>query len=330
MRIRQAIKKLKLFSSITVGLILFGCSENFSDDDFLFDAPERYDALIETGWAHFQNGMYQEAIDDFSKASERNAIEPEVYLGLGWSYARNLELIKGENNLQKAIAFAIFDSLNSDRITSESLAGIGLIKLASGNYAECITYIDQVLETDESFEFSMDIYVNTDRLTISKAESYYYLMEIEQSYLILQDLGIEMDYVHETSEPGTVSYGEYYQDSDGNGEWDPGEPLDDRNGNEIWDKNNTTSQGEILVSVNEDHNEECIPGIHYHSTLVSGTAVRSDGIIYTILKTYEGTNWLLISGNPIVNEGHTVEVDYIFSEDYTEFLNKLLGSITTY
>ena len=61
--------------------------------------------------SHFQDGMYQEAIDAFSKASERNAVEPAVYLGLGWSYARNLELIKGENNLKKAIAFAIFDTL---------------------------------------------------------------------------------------------------------------------------------------------------------------------------------------------------------------------------
>ncbi len=309
---------LKLFSSFTVLLFLFGCGEKFSDDDFLFDPPEQYDALIETGWAHFQNGMYQEAIDAFSRASERNAIEPEVYLGLGWSYARNLELIRGENNLQKAVAFAVFDSLNSATLTSESLAGIGLIKLASGNYTECITYIDGLLEADESFVFSKDLSVNAQSLKISKAKSHYYIGEIEQSYLILKDLGIEVDYVQAVSETGTVSYGEYYQDIDGSDSWDSGEPLDDRNGNGVWDDSNTISLGEVLVSVNEDH------------SLVSGTAVRSDGINYTILKTYEGTNWLLIAGNPIVEEDHTVEVDYIFTEDYSEFLNKLLSSITNY
>ena len=127
-----------------------------------------------------------------------------------------------------------------------------------------------------------------------------------------------MDYVQEVSETGTVSYGEYYQDIDGSDSWDSGEPLDDRNGNGVWDDNNTISLGEVLVSVNEDH------------SLVSGTAVRSDGINYTILKIYEGTNWLLIAGNPIVEEDHTVEVDYIFTEDYSEFLNKLLSSITNY
>ena len=282
---------LKLFSSFTVLLFLLGCGEKFSDDDFLFDPPEQYDALIETGWAHFQNGMYQEAIDAFSRASERNAIEPEVYLGLGWSYARNLELIRGENNLQKAVAFAVFDSLNSATITSESLAGIGLIKLASGNYAECITYIDGLLEADESFIFSKDLSVNAQSLKISKAKSHYYIGEIEQSYLILQDLGIELDCdcVQTVTGTGTVSYGD-----------------------------NTISLGEVLVFVNEDH------------SLVSGTAVRSDGINYTILKTYEGTKWLLIAGNPIVEEDHTVEVDYIFTEDYSEFLNKLLSSITNY
>ena len=80
MRIRQAIKKLKLFSSITVGLILFGCSENFSDDDFLLPPPEQYDALIETGWAHFQSGMFLEAIDAFIGASHTRELRPSSSL----------------------------------------------------------------------------------------------------------------------------------------------------------------------------------------------------------------------------------------------------------
>ena len=313
---------LKLFSSFIVLLFLLGCSEKLSDDDFLFSPPEQYDALIVTGWAHFQNGMYQEAIYSFSRASERNAIEPEVYLGLGWSYARNLELIRGENNLQKAVAFAVFDSLNSATITSESLAGIGLIKLAAGNYAECITYIDQVLEleADESFAFSMDLSVNSQSLKISKAKSHYYLGEIEQSYLVLQDLGIELDCdcVQTVTGTGTVSHGEYYQDSDGSGSWDSGEPLDDRNGNGIWDNTNTFSFGEILISVNENHQ------------LVTSSLVYSDGVDYTIIKTYEGTNWFLVTGNPISDAGHIVGVEYTYTDDYSGFLNKLLEAITSY
>ena len=321
MRMRQTIKILTLFSSFTVVLILFGCSEKFSGDDFLFDPPEQYDALIETGWGHFQNGMYQEAIGSFIGASERNAIKPEVYLGLGWSYARNLELTKGESNLQKAIAFAIFDSpLNLARITAESLAGIGLIKLAAGNYAECITYIDQVLEADESFAFSKDSSVDSQSLKISKAKSHYYLGEIEQSYLVLQDLGIELDCdcVQTVTGTGTVSYGEYYEDSDGSGSWDSGEPLDDRNGNGIWDNTNTFAFGEVLISVDENHQ------------LISSSSVYSDGVDYTIIKTYEGTSWLLVTGNPISDAGHIVGVEYTYTEDYSGFLNKLLEAITSY
>ena len=311
---------LKLFSSFTVLLFLIGCGEKFSDDDFLFDPPEQYDALIETGWAHFQNGLYQEAIDSFTGASERNAIEPEVYLGLGWSYARNLELIKGENNLQKAIAFAIFDSLDLANITAESLAGIGLIKLAAGNYVECITYIDQVLEADGSFSFSKDLSINYQSLKISKAKSHYYLGEIEQSYLVLQDLGIELDCdcVQTVTGTGTVSHGEYYQDSDGSGSWDSGEPLDDRNGNGIWDNTNTFSFGEVLISVNKNHQ------------LVTSSLVYSDGVDYTIIKTYEGTNWFLVTGNPISDAGHIVGVEYTYTEDYSGFLNKLLEAITSH
>ena len=85
------------------------------------------------------------------------------------------------------------------------------------------------------------------------------------------------DCVQTVTGTGTVSYGEYYEDSDGSGSWDSGEPLDDRNGNGIWDNTNTFAFGEVLISVDENHQ------------LISSSSVYSDGVDYTIIKTYEGT-----------------------------------------
>jgi hypothetical protein len=176
------------------------------------------------------------------------------------------------------------------------------------------------LEADESFSFSKDLSVNYQSLKISKAKSHYYLGEIEQSYLVLQDLGIELDCdcVQTVTGTGTVSHGEYYQDSDGSGSWDSGEPLDDRNGNGIWDNTNTFSFGEVLISVNENHQ------------LVTSSLVYSDGVDYTIIKTYEGTSWVLVTGNPISDAGHIVGVEYTYTDDYSGFLNKLLEAITSH
>ena len=131
-------------------------------------------------------------------------------------------------------------------------------------------------------------------------------------------IGLDCDCVQTVTGTGTVSHGEYYEDSNGTGSWDSGEPLDDRNGNGIWDNTNTFAFGEVLISVNENHQ------------LVTSSLVYSDGVDYTIIKTYEGTSWLLVTGNPISDAGHIVGVEYTYTDDYSGFLNKLLEAITSY
>lgn len=310
------MKTLIKLIGVTGLILLIGCGEKFSDDDFLFGPSEQYDIYIESGWENFKDGNYPDAITAFSNASERDATQPEVYLGLGWSYARNLELTKAESNLQKALSFAFFDTLQQGKITTEALAGIGVVKLAGSAYEDCIMYVDSVLAKDNTFAFSMDSTVNATQLKLAKAESHYYLNEIEKCFVLLHDMGMLVGDVENMVVEGTISHGEYFVDADGSGSWDDGEYLDDRNGNGVWDSDNTTDKGEMLVSGQEGH------------YLISGTAVELNGVSYEILKTYEGTRWILISGNPVVDAGHIVVVTYFFTEDYSTFLNNLISLIT--
>ena len=205
-------------------LVLFSCEEKYSDDDFLFAPPVTYDQLVEEGWSYFQTGDFDTSIESFIMASERDATQPEVYLGLGWSYARNIELIKSISNFQKALSFAFFAPDNETQILAESLVGLALVSLASGNYNECIDYVDQALLLDPDFAFSKDASVNAQSLKLSQAESYYYLEEIQPCFNILHDLGANIDNVSDTTAFGVVSH-----------------------------TNNTLITGEMKVNVMENH-----------------------------------------------------------------------------
>ena len=99
-----AIQKITILITGFLLLQSFGCEEKYSDDSFLFEQPVTYDQLIEEGWIYFQAGDYETSIESFITASERDATQPEVYLGLGWGYARNIELTKSVSNFQKAIS----------------------------------------------------------------------------------------------------------------------------------------------------------------------------------------------------------------------------------
>jgi len=159
-----AIQKITILITGFLLLQSFGCEEKYSDDSFLFESPVTYNQLIEEGWAYFQAGDYDTSIESFIIASERDATQPEVYLGLGWGYARNIELTKSVSNFQKAISFAFFDSVNETRIMAESLAGLSLVSLARSNYADCIDYANQALSLAAEFSFSKDASVNSQSL----------------------------------------------------------------------------------------------------------------------------------------------------------------------
>lgn len=185
-------------------LISFGCEKKYSSDSFLFGPPVTYDQLIEEGWNYFQAGDYDTSIESFIMASERDATQPEVYLGLGWGYARNIELTKSVSNFQKANSFAFFDPVNETRILAESFAGLSLVSLASGNYANCIDYADQTLSLAAEFSFSKDAAVNAFSLKLSQAESYYYLENIQACFNIINELGANINNVTDTTSYGIV------------------------------------------------------------------------------------------------------------------------------
>ena len=63
-------------------ILIVGCSENFSKDNFLKNKPRTYEWLMENAWLAFSDSEFDLAINYFRTAADRDATKSEPYLGL--------------------------------------------------------------------------------------------------------------------------------------------------------------------------------------------------------------------------------------------------------
>ncbi len=184
--------KIKIGSSVIMVALLLGCSTEFSDNPFLNDPPESFDALMDQGWAAFESEHYDLALEAFSEAAERKATVPEVYLGLGWSSIRSLNLQDGKVYLGSAIAFAFLDEANGDQIIIDSQSGLAGIALAEGDYDAVLDYVDLVTSASSDYSFAHDAEVNIDALLRLRMTALYYQGEYATVFEEILNQGIVM------------------------------------------------------------------------------------------------------------------------------------------
>ena len=197
--------KTKILIAFILVALIMACSTEFSDDNFLVEPPESFDDLMLQGWSAFETQRYSVAVETFSAAAERKATLPEVYLGLGWSNIRDLNLENGRIYLGSAISFAFLDVENGDQIILDAMSGLAGIALAEGAYDQAIEYADAVILGDPGYEFSHDSGVNLDALKRIRMTAAYYRGDYADAFQDILDLGLTMESVQqETPTSGTV------------------------------------------------------------------------------------------------------------------------------
>ncbi len=280
--------------NISIGLVIvfifFSCEDNYlSDDTFLKGNADSYDGFMEEGWASYTDGNYSESVEYFQSASERDATQPEVYLGLGWSQLKLMDLINAESNFQKVISFAFLDEDNATALTNNANAGMLFIELANGNYLSAITYGNNVIAENSNYSFNRDSAINSEAVLFSMAEAYYYLNRISESFDIMVELGNTFSTTTLTSDIAMVIG--YYD--------------------------NSAIDGLVNAGLNN--------GDHLLITVESATI---SGLTYDITEIYEGTNEFDIIGNPVPAIGDTINANYYYTTDYAEFMVELISKIT--
>ena len=384
---------MRKYSYITLVLLLvFGCSDKFSDDNFLSQKPHTYNWLMENAWLAFSDSNFDLAVLYFQTAADRDATKSEPYLGLGWSYARSasLNMIAAESNFNTAIIFSEFDPMGAV-FENEARAGLAVIYWAGGSsglFEDAIEQVDIVLGNDPNFVFRYDTNISSESISAIKYQLQYNLGDITALYNQLVENGISFSTTSSTIGSAAVSHSEttvldgmqigtlqelyidgngdcmynpaeafddtgsdgcldnfedgsggclsvedpgFVPGSDPNGDnfdgvtgtqgnssWDTGENLSNDNGNSTWDG------AESFTDANGDEEWNSNNSAY---KLISVSSVESCelGLVYEISEIDEGLNTLSFQGNPILNEGDTIILNYNYTTDYGSFINELLG-----
>ncbi|MDP6755705.1 MAG: hypothetical protein QF769_06245 [Candidatus Marinimicrobia bacterium] len=269
--------------------LINGCEEYLSDDSFLSSEGESYASYMENGWNEFSIGNYEDAISSFQSASERDATQPEVYLGLGWSHLRLHNIIGAEFNFQKVLSFAFLDEDNTNKLLNNAYAGLSFLELINGEYESVIDNATRVIDSDVNYVFEKDESVNASNLNLCMAEAHYYLSQITEAFNICVLLGKNFTAVSNTSDTANVNA--HYDD--------------------------TSIDGLVQATIaNSSH------------LLIAVDNAVVDGLNYVVSDVSEGTANFDIVGNPVPEIGDVVLVEYAYTYDYPSFMFELLSIIT--
>lgn len=269
--------------------LITGCEEYLSDDSFLSTEADSYSGFMTNGWAAFSGGEYDDALTAFQSAAERDATQPEVYLGLGWSQLRLMNAVNAGSNFQKVISFAFLDETNSVQLLNHAHAGLTFLELVNANYESVISFGRKVISSDSNYEFDKDNTINAASVLNTVAEAHYYLNQISDAFEI--SIGLGRSFATVTNATDTAKVTLYYD--------------------------NSIIDGLVNATVtNETH------------LLITVENATISGLTYGITEIYEGTNRFDIIGNPIPAIGDTVIVEYAYTTDYADFLVELISNIT--
>ncbi|MBT3606890.1 MAG: hypothetical protein HN515_01430 [Candidatus Marinimicrobia bacterium] len=285
----QYIFKLRIQLLILIVFLAVGCEEFLSNDDFLSAEADSYTGFLANGWNAFSTGEYEDALTAFHSAAERDATQPEVYLGLGWSQLRLMDAVNAESNFQKVISFAFLDESNATQLLNDAHAGLTFLELVNSDYENVINFGNKVISNDSNYEFDKDNTINVTSVLNTMAEAHYYLNQISDSFKISVGLGDGFLTVENIKDTATVSH--HYD--------------------------NSSIDGMVNATVSK--------GAHLLILVESATV---SGLNYSIAEIYEGTNGFDIIGNPVPSVGDTVLIDYYYTTNYADFLVELISNIT--
>lgn len=283
---------------LAMGLGFAGCSHE--SDDIPTGPAETVDYIIHQGWDHYNNGQYDDAIQSFQTAANASASDLEAYLGLGYSFAQRTEMTRAQQNLGNVIALAtvLLDDPESDltqeyadSLMAEAYAGKAAAYLAAGDDQNAIASAALCLEIWDTFTTPEHRWIpgfTEDRVKLIEAEAHYGAGEYNEAMYIVDDL-MNNQYISASSHILNAS------------ETLPVTLLQD------------TDDTGIASLVLQDH-----------MNLIQPTSVAfSSGTAAEVVSFTAAGNTVLFKSIPKAQQGDTFDVDYLYADDYGQFLIEL-------
>lgn len=269
---------------------------------------------MESGWDAFEQGNYDEAVEDFNAAKLRNANCQDAYLGLGWGYARIHEYTRSVSN------FMLFLSLVEDVSDSaDAYAGLTMTYFATppdlteaDKIAErdstAFEYARKTLSLNPDYVFSHDPRITAQALHVLIAQSYFNRKDYIKA---LKRINTEIDtlYIQSLIDSETIT-----------------QVLTDTIEAVILGETPLTGLARLDISrqVISDGDTSVV-----EVKLVDVLSIKDDylGVEYNVSSFQQGGAQVFFYGNPIPQEGDKFMVDYLYAEDYGVFLSVLLSKL---
>ena len=190
------------FAFLTLLLIMLlavaGCESE--SDDIPTGPAETVDYMVHQAWGYLDAGEIDNAIEEFNRAANAEATNLEAYLGLGYAYSKNNELVRAQLNFSNVIGLVdvlLLDPENpitqeyADTLLAEAYAGRTAAYLAALSYQDAITNAALCIDIWSGFSDPSHRWlegVNLHDVRVMKANAHYGAQEFNLCMLIVDDL----------------------------------------------------------------------------------------------------------------------------------------------
>jgi tetratricopeptide (TPR) repeat protein len=159
----QIVHLLSVFALL---LFLIGCGPDFDD---VIDVNQ----LVSSGWAKYEAGEFDEALNLFNQAILADNQNSEAQIGIGWSFFGKQKAQSAINEFEKALI------LKSD--ATDAYVGLSGAYLAVENYKSAIENAQEALNQQPDYIFEHNPLITKRNLHLVIAKGYYFLGSLEKS-----------------------------------------------------------------------------------------------------------------------------------------------------
>ncbi len=289
------MKKVKILSLLLIGsflLFMFNACSDKSDNIPTFASAPTVTSLIEEGWAAFRAKNFEVAVQKFQEANERDALNLDSYVGLGWANMMIKKFTLARANFAKAITFGA----DNNDVLAACYSGLAGVDLAEGNLAESISNVDMALTYKPDFQLEQEPDINKLDLYLVKAQAHFRMEHYSKSLEFVKMI-----------DPSFL---------DGNANilsrTDIVNPT-------VYDSTSVTGNARLDLS-----------GISAEVKLVSVENIENvaiTGAIIEMLAVGDGQAWIDFFSTPIPRDTYQYRVSYSYAVDYGIYLSELSGKL---
>ncbi len=261
--------------------------------------PPTESTYLTDAWALFESGDFSAAEEAFKSSKDRDALNPDAFLGLGWTQARLLNFNAAVSN------FRIMQSITTDpALQADAYAGLTVCFAAMQDDDSAIENAQITLQMQPNYAFSHDTYIDVKALNIVVARSYLNKGDYLSAMQVVEN-NLESGFIDQLVSDGVLIKTNSLEAS-------------------AIISATTAVDGKATLRLFKDVN-----GTSAVMELVKVYAVKdfSESVDYSVESFQQGGSDIIFKGNPVPTSEDVFKVDLLYASNFGQFLSRLYEKI---